>query len=60
MPKREIDYSKTIIYRIICKDVNIKDIYIGYTTNFSQKKYAHKKIIWMKTIVIITVYYMKQ
>jgi hypothetical protein len=43
MPKREIDYSKTIIYRIICKDVKVKDSYIGYTTNFSQKKYAHKK-----------------
>ena len=43
MPKREIDYSNTIIYKIICKDQNIKDIYVGHTTNFIQRKHAHKQ-----------------
>ena len=42
MPKDNIDYSNTIIYKICCKDDTIKDKYIGHTTNFSQRKYAHK------------------
>ena len=48
MPKTDINYSNTIIYKIICKDISIKDIYIGHTTNFIQRKYAHK--IACKTI----------
>ena len=43
MPKSDIDYSNTIIYKIICKDENIKDIYVGHTTNFIQRKHAHKQ-----------------
>jgi hypothetical protein len=42
MPKDTIDYSNTIIYKIFCKDNIVKDTYIGYTTNFSQRKYTHK------------------
>ena len=42
MPKDNIDYSNTIIYKIYCKDENIKEVYVGHTTNFSQRKYAHK------------------
>ena len=43
MPKIEIDYSNTIIYKITCKDPLIKDIYVGHTTNFVQRKHAHKQ-----------------
>ena len=43
MPKIDIDYSNTIIYKIFCKNPEIKDIYIGHTTNFVQRKYAHKQ-----------------
>jgi len=43
MPKVEIDYSNTIIYKIVCKDPNITDVYVGHTTNFVQRKYAHKQ-----------------
>jgi hypothetical protein len=43
MPKTEIDYSNTIIYKITCIDDNIKDVYVGHTTNFVQRKYAHKQ-----------------
>ena len=43
MPKVEIDYSNTIIYKIICKDPLITDAYVGHTTNFVQRKYAHKQ-----------------
>ena len=42
MPKTEIDYSNTIIYKITCKDPEIKDVYVGHTTNFVQRKHAHK------------------
>ena len=42
MPKDTIDYSNTIIYKICCKDNSIKDVYIGHTTNFTQRKYLHK------------------
>jgi hypothetical protein len=42
MPKETIDYSNTIIYKIYCKDETIKDIYVGHTTNFTQRKYSHK------------------
>jgi hypothetical protein len=37
-----IDYSKTVIYKIFCKDLNITDIYIGSTTNFNKRKIKHK------------------
>ena len=43
MPKIEIDYSNTIIYKIICKDSNVNDVYVGHTTNFVQRKHAHKQ-----------------
>jgi hypothetical protein len=42
MPKNDVDYSNTIIYKIYCKDDTIKDVYIGHTTNFIQRKYQHK------------------
>ena len=43
MPKIDIDYSNTIIYKITCNDDNIKDVYVGHTTNFVQRKHAHKQ-----------------
>jgi hypothetical protein len=43
MPKNEIDYSNTIIYKITCKNTAIKDLYVGHTTNFVQRKHAHKQ-----------------
>ena len=43
MPKTEIDYSNTIFYKIYCKDTNIKDLYVGLTTNFVQRKHTHKQ-----------------
>ena len=43
MPKIEIDYSNTIIYKIHCKDETVHDVYVGHTTNFVQRKYFHKQ-----------------
>jgi len=43
MAKKKIDYSKTEIYKLIHKDnINNENIYIGSTTNFSQRKRQHK------------------
>jgi hypothetical protein len=42
MPKKHIDYSKMIIYKICCKDLNITDLYIGHTTNLVQRRCSHK------------------
>jgi len=43
MPKIDINYSNTIIYKITSKNINIKELYVGYTTNFIQKKHTHKQ-----------------
>ena len=42
MPLYKTDYSKTIIYKICCNDLNITDIYIGHTTDFKTRKNHHK------------------
>jgi len=36
------NYLNTIIYKIICKTQDVKDIYIGHTTNFYQRYKLHK------------------
>ena len=35
--------ANTIIYKITCKDPSITDVYVGHTTNFVQRKHAHKQ-----------------
>lgn len=42
MPKLPIDYSKTIIYKICCNDINISDCYIGHTTDLVRRRNCHK------------------
>ncbi len=42
MPKHAIDYSKTVIYKICCKDVSVKDLYVGSTTDVVKRRYNHK------------------
>ena len=42
MPKLPKDYSKGLIYKMCCKDTTIKEIYVGSTTNFTQRKREHK------------------
>ena len=42
MPKTTIDYSKTVMYKIVCKDLNIQDVYVGHTTDFRIRKNRHK------------------
>ena len=42
MPKQPINYDNVIIYKLVCKDIDIVDCYVGYTTSFVSKKYDHK------------------
>jgi hypothetical protein len=42
MPKNTIDYNNTIIYKIVCNDLTIQDVYVGSTTNFTKRKHTHK------------------
>jgi len=43
MPLNAIKYENTIIYKLVCKDLNIKDLYVGHTTNFTKRKQHHKR-----------------
>ena len=43
MPRKPIDYSNTIIYKLCCNDPTIKDIYVGHTTNWTHRKSKHKQ-----------------
>ena len=43
MPRKPIDYSNTHFYKIVCKDTNVKSLYVGHTTDFTARKYDHKK-----------------
>jgi len=42
MPRLPMNYQNTIIYKIVCKDINITDTYVGHTTNFDKRKNNHK------------------
>jgi hypothetical protein len=42
MPRNPIDYSKTVFYKIVCKDISIIDLYVGSTTAFKARKHQHK------------------
>lgn len=42
MPRKDIDYSKCIIYKIVCNDYNVKDLYVGHTTDLIKRRSFHK------------------
>ena len=42
MPRLPTDYSKALIYKIVCNDIKIKECYYGSTTSFVKRKYCHK------------------
>ena len=44
MPRLPIDYSKTVIYKIVANDLSITDCYVGSTTDFVRRKAGHKSI----------------
>jgi len=42
MPKKPTDYSRTIIYKLVCKDLLVTYVYVGHTTDFTKRKCQHK------------------
>ena len=42
MPKQAMDYSKCVIYKIVCNDKSVTECYVGHTTNFKSRKNQHK------------------
>ena len=43
MPRLPINYNNTYFYKIVSKDLNIKDMYVGHTTDFRRRKSEHKR-----------------
>lgn len=37
-------YGKSIIYKICCNDLKVKEVYVGSTTNFKNRKNDHKTV----------------
>tara|TARA_R100000988_G_scaffold103554_1_gene83362 strand:- start:372 stop:968 length:597 start_codon:yes stop_codon:yes gene_type:complete len=38
-----VNYQNAIIYKLCCKDTNVKEIYVGSTSNFKARKHQHKE-----------------
>ena len=48
MPRKELNYDKTYFYKIVCKDLNIKDCYVGHTLNFKTESQHTKELVIMR------------
>ena len=56
MPRTPIDYSKTLIYKLVHKeDYDNENIYIGSTTDFVKRKNSHKSCCNSEIIKNITI-----
>ena len=42
MPRKAIDFNKNLIYKLVCNDLKVKDLYVGHTTDFTNRKRLHK------------------
>ena len=42
MPRQPINYETCVIYKIVCLDKSVDYVYVGHTTNFKERKSAHK------------------
>jgi transketolase len=42
MPYKKVNYSNTMMYKIVSNDLNILECYVGSTTDFTKRKCAHK------------------
>jgi len=42
MSIKKINFQKTVMYKIVCNDLNVKYIYVGHTTKFAIRKTQHK------------------
>ena len=42
MPRKPINWSKCMFYRLVCRDPTITDYYVGSTCNEVDRRYKHK------------------
>ncbi len=42
MPRKPIDWSKALFYRLVCRDPTITECYVGSTTNETKRRNDHK------------------
>ena len=42
MPRHAKDYSKCLMYKFVCKDLSVKDLYVGQTTFWAGRRIKHK------------------
>jgi hypothetical protein len=49
MPRLPINYANTVIYKIVCNDLNVTECYVGHTTDIVCRKQSHKKRCTNKT-----------
>ena len=42
MARKAKSYQNSVIYKITCKDNNVKDVYIGSTRDFINRRCCHK------------------
>ena len=46
MPRTDANYNNTVIYKVVCNDLNIKEIYIsGIQQILDQEKISIKQIV---------------
>ena len=59
MPKKVMDYSNTHFYKIVCKDLILKDCYVEHTLDFMTRKSTQKnnsKIHSTKNIISMNIH----
>ena len=44
MPRTPLNYDNVTFYKIVCKDLDIKDCYVGHTTHLTNRKNKHKTV----------------
>jgi len=44
-----VNYTNTCIYKLYCLDDNVKDFYIGYTTNIKGRMDVHRRVCLVNT-----------
>ena len=42
MPKKPINYANCMFYRLVCRDPTVKEVYVGHTTDESNRRRKHK------------------
>ena len=50
MPRKPINYKKVIIYKLVCNDLSVKDLYVGHTTDFTNRKKVIKIVVYTQII----------